>query len=145
MTIVISAKNKLGFIINTLTMPNNDQHLAVWQRCNDMVISWIINSLTHDINYSVLYAETSQILWNELNSRYVKANGAKFYQFQKNLCQITLVSSDIATYFSKMKSNWGELNAINTIPSWTCGDAHSFAKSDEDQRLIQFLVGLNHS
>ncbi|XP_076934508.1 uncharacterized protein LOC143600821 [Bidens hawaiensis] len=73
------------------------------------------------------------------------ANGVKIYQLQKNLCHLTQGSSGIATNFAKMKSNWDELNAINTIPSCTCGAAHAFAKRDEDQRLIQFLVGLNPS
>ncbi|XP_076942039.1 uncharacterized protein LOC143611775 [Bidens hawaiensis] len=101
-----------------------------------MVISWILNTLTRDISYSVLYAETAQILWNDLNSRYGKENGAKFYQLQKNLCQIIQGSSDIAAYFTKMKSNWDELNANNTIPSCKCGAAHWFAKREEEQRLI---------
>ncbi|XP_076942002.1 uncharacterized protein LOC143611727 [Bidens hawaiensis] len=108
-----------------------------------MVISWILNTFTGDISSSFLYAETAQILLNELNSRYDQANGAKFYQLQKNL--ITQGSSDIATYFAKMKSDWDELNAINTIPSCNYGAAQFFAKRDEDQRPIQFLLGLNPS
>ncbi|XP_076895426.1 uncharacterized protein LOC143548042 [Bidens hawaiensis] len=134
-TIALSTKNKLGFINNNVIMPANESHLAFWRSCNDLVISWILNTLTHDIRDSVLYDETAQILLNELNSRYGQANGAKIYQLQKNFCQITQGSSD--TYFAKMKSNWDELNAINTIPSCTCGVAHAFAKRDEDQRLIQ--------
>ncbi|XP_076881114.1 uncharacterized protein LOC143529151 [Bidens hawaiensis] len=43
------------------------------------------------------------------------------------------------------QSNWDELNTINIIPSCTCGAAHSFAKRYGDQRLIQFLIGLNPS
>ncbi|XP_076889166.1 uncharacterized protein LOC143539853 [Bidens hawaiensis] len=108
-----------------------------------MVISWILNTLNHDIRDSVLYAETAQTLWNELNSRYEQAINARIYQFQKNICQISQGSSDIATYFAKMKSYWDELNAVNSIPSCTCEAAHEFAKREEDQRLIQFLVGLN--
>ncbi|XP_076945057.1 uncharacterized protein LOC143615963 [Bidens hawaiensis] len=118
MTIALSAKNKLGFINNTVIMPANQPHLVYWQRCNDMVISWILNTLNHDIRDSVLYAETSQILWNELDSRYGQAND---------------------------KSNWDELNAVNSIPSCTCGAAHAFAKREEDLRLIQFLFRLNPS
>ncbi|XP_076911116.1 uncharacterized protein LOC143568984 [Bidens hawaiensis] len=106
MTIALSAINKLCFVNNTLVMPGDEHHLAVWKRCNDMVISWIRNTLTQDIIDSVLYAETAKALWNELNARYGQANGAKFYQFQNNLCQITQGNNDISTYFAKMKSNW---------------------------------------
>ncbi|XP_076917653.1 uncharacterized protein LOC143577776 [Bidens hawaiensis] len=143
--IAFSTKNKLGFINNTLVMPENEQQLLFWQHCNDMVISWILNTITHDIRDSSLNDEIAQIIWSAINSCYGHANGAKFNQLQKNLSQIIQGSSDIATYFVKMKSNWDELNAINTIPSCTCGVTHSFAKRDADQRLIQFLVGLNPS
>ncbi|XP_076934250.1 uncharacterized protein LOC143600440 [Bidens hawaiensis] len=115
-TIALSAKNKIGFINNTVNMPTNQPYLALLKRCNDIVKSWILNTLNHDIRDSVLYAETAQILWNELNSRYSQANSAR-----------------------------DELNAINSIPSCACGAAHAFAKREEDQRLIQFLVGLNPS
>ncbi|XP_076941309.1 uncharacterized protein LOC143610822 [Bidens hawaiensis] len=104
-----------------------------------MVISWILNTLNHNIRDSVLYAETAQSLWNELNSRYGQDGGARVYQLQKNLCQISQGSSDIVTYFAKMKSYWDELNVVNSIPSCTCGASHAFAKREEDQRLIQFL------
>ncbi|XP_076939480.1 uncharacterized protein LOC143608294 [Bidens hawaiensis] len=143
MSIALPAKNKFGFINNTVPMPANQAHLALWQRCNDMVISWILNTLNHNIRDSVLYAETAQTLWNELKSRYGQPSGARVYQLQKNLCQISQGSSDIVTYFAKMKSYRDELNAVNSIPSCTCGAAHAFAKREEDQRLIQFLVGLN--
>ncbi|XP_076919388.1 uncharacterized protein LOC143580172 [Bidens hawaiensis] len=93
----------------------------------------------------VLYAETAQNLWNELNSRYGQASGVRVYQLQKNIYQISQVSSDIATYFAKKKSNWDELNVVNSIPSCTCGAVHAFSKREEDQRLIQCLVGLNPS
>ncbi|XP_076900036.1 uncharacterized protein LOC143554063 [Bidens hawaiensis] len=122
------AKNKLCFVNNTLVMPSDEQQMTVWKRCSDMVISWILNTLTQDISDSVLYAQTAKALWNELNARYGQANGAKFYKLQKNLCQITHGNNDIPTYFAKMKSNWDELNATNTLPSCTCGEAHAFAK-----------------
>ncbi|KAM0048148.1 putative RNA-directed DNA polymerase [Helianthus debilis subsp. tardiflorus] len=145
MMIALSAKNKLGFINNGVSRPIDDLHSALWQRCNDMVTSWILNTLSRDISGSVLYAETAQQLWNELNVRYGQANGAKLYQLQKNLCEITQGNNDIATYFTKIKSIWDELNALNQMPSCTCGVTHLVAKREEDQRLVQFLMGLNLS
>ncbi|XP_076918652.1 uncharacterized protein LOC143579153 [Bidens hawaiensis] len=111
--ISLSAKNKLGFIYGTISRPA-DSSLALWQQCNDMVISWILNTLSREISESVLYTETAQQLWTELNDRYGQTNGAKLYQLQKNLCQISQAS-------------------------------HLIAKREEDQRLVQFLMGLNPS
>ncbi|XP_022017416.1 uncharacterized protein LOC110917105 [Helianthus annuus] len=143
MTIALSAKNKLGFVTGQFVQPNVSSQIHLWNRCNDMVISWILNSLSREIGASVLYVESAHQLWMELNDRYGQVNGAKFYQLQKNLCEIVQGNCDVATYFTKLKTNWDELNAINVIPPCTCATAHLIAKRDEDQRLMQFLMGLN--
>ncbi|XP_076908854.1 uncharacterized protein LOC143565905 [Bidens hawaiensis] len=123
MTIALSAKNKLDFVKNGVIRATDVSQLSLWERCNNMVISWIFNTLSREIAESVLYTESAYQLWQELNDRYGQANGAKLYQLQKNLCQITQGNSDIATYFAKVKTNWDELTSLNLIPSCTCGAA----------------------
>ena len=50
MLVSLSAKNKLGFIKGTIPTPNEtDATYQIWQRCNDMVLSWIFNSLSPDL------------------------------------------------------------------------------------------------
>ncbi|KAD5961517.1 hypothetical protein E3N88_12990 [Mikania micrantha] len=143
MTIALSAKNKLSFVDGRSVQPMNPLQIETWKRCNDMVISWILNTLSRDISESVIYTETASQLWKELNDRYGQPNGAKLYQLQKNLCEISQGTDDIATYFTKMKRNWDELNTLSIIPSCTCGASQILAKREEDQRLVQFLMGLN--
>ncbi|XP_076947533.1 uncharacterized protein LOC143619507 [Bidens hawaiensis] len=66
-SIALSAKNKLGFVngeIEAATVPIQRQ---TWQRCNNMVISWLLNALSKDISESVLYAQTANQIWKELN------------------------------------------------------------------------------
>ncbi|XP_075085115.1 uncharacterized protein LOC142168340 [Nicotiana tabacum] len=53
----LSVKNKLGFIIGECKRP--DPHSPMfrqWERCDDMVTSWILNSLSKAIAGSVEYA-----------------------------------------------------------------------------------------
>ncbi|KAD3068753.1 hypothetical protein E3N88_36633 [Mikania micrantha] len=50
MTIALSAKNKLCFINENFVRPTDSTQLALWQRCNDMVISWILNTLSREIS-----------------------------------------------------------------------------------------------
>lgn len=51
MTMALLAKNRLGFINGTLLKPSNPTHLmlAPWMRCNNMVNSWILNSVSSKI------------------------------------------------------------------------------------------------
>jgi hypothetical protein len=62
MTISLNAKSKLGFIDGTIAMPSAksqpDAH-ASWRKCNDMILSWILNSITPDLADSVIYSTTA--------------------------------------------------------------------------------------
>ncbi|XP_021986851.1 uncharacterized protein LOC110883393 [Helianthus annuus] len=143
MTIALSAKNKLLFVNGEFASPTDSSQLSLWNRCNDIVVSWIINTLSREISGSVLYVASARQLWLELNDRYGQDNGAKYYQLQKSLTDLVQGNSDIASYFTRLKTVWDELMSINTIPICTCGTANLLAKRDEDQRLRQFLMGLN--
>ena len=65
MRISLSAKNKLGFVDGTVKKPSkktDPDEFSLWQRCNDMILSWILNSLDQDIADSVIYSDTQSKL-----------------------------------------------------------------------------------
>ncbi|KAF3634331.1 hypothetical protein FXO37_26543 [Capsicum annuum] len=69
--ISLSAKNKLGFIDDACPAPSStDVSFRLWNRCNDMVIFWLLNSLSKDIADSVLYSRTTKDLWIDLEHRF---------------------------------------------------------------------------
>ncbi|XP_075099180.1 uncharacterized protein LOC142176039 [Nicotiana tabacum] len=78
--IALSAKNKIGFIDGSIKEPdlNSDTHKA-WNRYNDMVISWLLNSLSKDIADSVLYSKTAKDIRIELEAKFSQCNGAQLY------------------------------------------------------------------
>ncbi|XP_059306233.1 uncharacterized protein LOC132057623 [Lycium ferocissimum] len=119
--IALSAKNKLGMIDGTSEVPNTSSaNYKAWTRCNDMVISWILNSLSKDIVESVLYLKTTQKIWKELATRFGQCNGAQLYQLQKELSDAVQGNSDIASYFTKVKKIWDELYALITFDQCSC-------------------------
>nr|XP_009592340.1 uncharacterized protein LOC104089199 [Nicotiana tomentosiformis] len=74
----LSVKNKLGFINGDSKRPDvTSLHFRQWERCDDMVTSWILNSLSKDIADSVEYVNDFVELWKELEDRYDQKNGAK--------------------------------------------------------------------
>ncbi|VFQ60654.1 unnamed protein product [Cuscuta campestris] len=52
---------------------------------------------------------------------------------------------DIAAYYTKLKKSWDELSAITKSPDCTCGAIQALLKHDQDQKLIQYLMGLNYA
>lgn len=146
--IALSAKNKLGFIDGSAveSYANSQDHKG-WSRCNDMVISWILNSLSKDIAKSVLYSKTAKEIWKDLATRFEQCNGAQLYQLQKELSDAKQGGSDITGYFTKVKRLWDELDALNTFDHCscrcTCQGKQETIKAHQDNMLIQFLMGLN--
>lgn len=146
--IALSAKKKLGFINGTYKIPDllTADH-EKWVCCNDMVTSWLLNSLTKEIGDSVIYSKTAKELWDSLEHRFGKSNGAKLYHLQKEISGLVQGNSDVAGYFTKLKRLWDELDSLNLNICCTCEckceGKSKLAKSLHDQRLIQFLMGLN--
>ncbi|XP_059315522.1 uncharacterized protein LOC132066174 [Lycium ferocissimum] len=150
MWIALTAKNKAGFIDGTTAEPavGSDLHPS-WSRSNNMVISWLLNSLSRDISESVLYYHTAKDIWVELEARFGQSSGARLYQLQKELSDLVQGSSDIAAYFTKIKRLWDELDTLDSfIPCsciCSCGAKEKNVKFKQDERLVKFLMGLNDS
>lgn len=141
--IALSAKNKVGFIDGSHKAPDsNSTDFKLWSRCNDMVISWLLNSLSKEIVDNVIYSKTARDLWKELEDRFGQSNGAKLYHLQKELSDLVQGKNDIAGYFTKIKGLWDELDVLNTNVNCSCacqcGGKTKMSKSLQDERLIQF-------
>ena len=56
--IALLAKHKISFIDESYEKPNaNSPLLPYWKRCNDMILSWLLNSMHKTIRDSVLFYE----------------------------------------------------------------------------------------
>ena len=60
MEIALSTKRKLPFIHGTLPKRTDDPVKGdQWDACNNLVIAWIMNSVSHSIIESILYIESA--------------------------------------------------------------------------------------
>nr|GLL38011.1 uncharacterized protein LOC109150247 [Ipomoea trifida] len=73
MSMALSCKNKIKFVNGSILKPEeNDPKFEVWGRCNDMVMSWIVRSLSPTIGQSVLWIDTAYGIWRDLKRRFSK-------------------------------------------------------------------------
>ncbi|KAL6334486.1 hypothetical protein AAG906_016031 [Vitis piasezkii] len=80
----------------TIPCPESDGLLfGTWIRYNNMVISWIINSVHKDIINSLLYFDTAVGIWNDLRDRFCQSNGPRIFQIKKHLIALNQGSLDI--------------------------------------------------
>ncbi|KAH0665181.1 hypothetical protein KY285_026387 [Solanum tuberosum] len=112
-----------------------------------MVTSWLLNSLSKEIAYSVIYYKIAEALWKDLEDHFGQPNGAKLYHLQKEVNDLAQGFNDIAGYYTRLKGLWDELDLLNTKNccscTCTCVGENVSCKALKDERLIQFLMGLN--
>ncbi|XP_015159452.1 uncharacterized protein [Solanum tuberosum] len=144
----LSVKNKTGFINGKVLKPPLDSPgFAQWERCDDMVTSWILNSLSKDLRDSLQYVDNAKELWDELEDKYNQPNRAKLYQLQRELSDLSQGNLDVIGYYTRIKKLWEELSTLDTNSQCTClctcGGKSKMHKAELDRRLIQFFMGLN--
>lgn len=89
MQIALSTKKKFVIINGDFTAPKNDSPLfAHWKRVNDMVITWILNTVSNDIKNSMNYMDNAFTVWNELNKMFSAVSSHKYYETQRDLFRL---------------------------------------------------------
>lgn len=129
--ISLSAKNKLGFVDGSVKRPSvetDPEGFSLWRRCNDMVLSWILNSLEQDIADSVIYSDTAHDIWQDLEERFSQSNAPRIFQIQRDIASLTQDQMTVAAYYTKLKGLWDELASYNNVSPCSCGAMKTHAE-----------------
>ncbi|XP_071688656.1 uncharacterized protein [Rutidosis leptorrhynchoides] len=119
MLLALSTKNKLGFINGTVIRNTNDEVLgSQWDRCNSVVLSWILGSVSEDLYYGQIFSTNATQVWTELKETYDKIDTSIIYNLH---------------------------HQINTLKqaAFTCPAATSVKDHKKMMKLMQFLMGLS--
>ncbi|XP_075087592.1 uncharacterized protein LOC142169605 [Nicotiana tabacum] len=128
--------------------PFDGNGFVIWRKniltaiYNDMVIAWITNSLSKDIANSVMGFDTAKDIWDNINERFGTSNDSKYIQIQREISVASQGPLDIATYFTKLRGLWDELNTAYVGPSNilmmpslpSLSKAYSMLQHDEKQK-----------
>ncbi|XP_075518245.1 uncharacterized protein LOC142552365 isoform X2 [Primulina tabacum] len=150
MKIALSVKNKLGFIDGSIARPSETEWNLhnYWIRNNNIVISWILNSVSKEISASILFAESAAEIWQDLKERFQQSNGPRVFQLRRELVSLRQEQDPVSVYFTKLKALWDELT--NYRPMCSCGlcDCQGVKKIEayfQADYTMAFLMGLNDS
>ncbi|KAL5573861.1 hypothetical protein UlMin_023458 [Ulmus minor] len=86
MLIALSVKSKLGFIDGSIPKPAGTYpNLKSWSRNNNIVISWILNSVSKEISASIIFFDSAYEIWLDLKDRFQQSNGPRIFQLCREL------------------------------------------------------------
>ncbi|KAH0708932.1 hypothetical protein KY290_012179 [Solanum tuberosum] len=119
MTIALQAKRKLGFITGAYKKDSvRDEHHEHWETYNAL---------------------------EDLKERFDKVNRIRIYQLHKEINSINQGTSTVAKYFTRLKELWSEFDAVVPFPDCGCVRGKEYVEHLQQQRLLQFVGGLNDS
>ncbi|KAL5713994.1 hypothetical protein ACHQM5_016016 [Ranunculus cassubicifolius] len=139
----LNAKGKLGFVDGSLPPPTDPLEFSCWKRCDDLVCSWILNSVIPEIRSSCLYADCALTIWKDLHSRFSQSNAPKLYQLKTAISNLKQEDMSVTTYFTRLKSLWDELDSILPTEQCICGTGKAILERIAKDRAIEFMQGLH--
>ncbi|XP_019186566.1 PREDICTED: uncharacterized protein LOC109181269 [Ipomoea nil] len=152
MTMALSCKNKTAFINGAIRKPPEDdlERYMAWERCNNIVASWIIRSLSPTIGRSVLWIDTAHGIWNDLKRRFSKQDLFRIAEIKCEIYQIKQGDNSLNEYFTKQKLMWDELSILRPMVYCDCAVKCNCGKKIDDlneqlemDKLSIFLIGLH--
>ncbi|CAL9022958.1 unnamed protein product, partial [Prunus brigantina] len=97
--------------------------LSKWTRCNNLVKSWLLNSISPDIGASIIYNDVASDIWNDLKERFSHANSVHLFHIEQEIHDCVQGSMTIGAYYTKLKGLWDARDALCSLPSCNCGAA----------------------
>ncbi|XP_074361251.1 uncharacterized protein LOC141701514 [Apium graveolens] len=133
-TISLSVKNKIGIVNGTYVRPEETSVLrAQWDRVNDMVISWIMNTVSNEISNGMDFVTSAHQMWEELHDQFSSVNGHRVYQVLKELHALEHSDKSVEIYYHKLKNLWDEYAALESVIAYKCGCQCGFYKLHEER------------
>ncbi|XP_021758654.1 uncharacterized protein LOC110723616 [Chenopodium quinoa] len=132
MMLGFSSRNKLGFINGTVVQPlETDPNYGSWQRCNDLVIGWLLFSLDKKIAKSVWFYKTASEIWKDLEERFGQTSATQLFSLHQELANMKQEKDD--------ENPLPVCNCRNCV----CMITQKILKTQQDQRLMMFLMKLD--
>ncbi|GJV78261.1 hypothetical protein Tco_1509845 [Tanacetum coccineum] len=126
MKLALQARNKYAFVDGTCVksayVASNILY-AQWDRCNVVVLTWIMNYVSADVYMGLVYSVDAATVWKDLESTYDKVDGS--------------------IIFNLLNSLWREFDALTKLPVYVCDANKELDTHNKLMKLMQFLMGLD--
>ena len=121
MKIGLLGKGKLGFVNSKCSKSSFPASLHdLWKKCNAIVLSWIMISVSRELLSGIVYASNVQQVWNDLKERFDKVDGSRIFFLHKEIATLTQGVLSVCSYYSKLKEFWIEFDSLMPCPRRNC-------------------------
>ncbi|XP_062104351.1 uncharacterized protein LOC133815537 [Humulus lupulus] len=147
-SISISAENKTAFIDGSLPRPPaNDANHSSKEQCNNMVMDWLLPSVSKEIKASIMYNVRVVDMWNDLHGRFNLSNKPWIFQLKTSIQSLKQGDNNVNTLPNSLLSRISFKNISLALLAFVVvlgepSKLHDYYTIDQ---IIQFLTGLSDS
>lgn len=142
----LRAKKKIGFIDGTFPQPGEgDANLESWLSVNSLIVGWIRTSIEPRVRSTVTFITNAHKLWENLKQRFAVGNKVRVHQLMEQLASCRQNGQSVIDYYGRLATKWEEMQIYKPIPPCTCSAASMYEKERADERVHQFIMGLDES
>ncbi|KAG7536483.1 GAG-pre-integrase domain [Arabidopsis suecica] len=147
----LQAKRKTGFINGSIPKPPaNDPNYENWKTVNSMIVGWIRTSIEPKVKSTVTFISDARLLWLDLKQRFSVGNKVRIHQVIAQLALCRQDGQSVLEYFGRLSTLWEEYQLYKPITVCscglcTCGATSAPAKEREEEKIHQFVLGLDES
>ncbi|KAE8721524.1 hypothetical protein F3Y22_tig00015825pilonHSYRG00003 [Hibiscus syriacus] len=124
MRIALLVKNKLGFVDGSCRRDDSPDALqSQWERCNALVLSWILNSVSPDLSDGIVFASYVEAVWKDHKERFDKIDGSRVFFLYRSIATLVQGESSVSVYFTRLKLLWDEYTALVPFSFCDCETA----------------------
>ncbi|XP_014503350.1 uncharacterized protein LOC106763698 [Vigna radiata var. radiata] len=125
----LSAKDKVEFVLGSTIQPSKiDASFPAWFRCNSMVVSWLLHSVSPSIRESIIWMDIAIDIWIYLKNHFAQGDLARISTLQMEATTLSQGELSVTDFFTKLWVLWDELDCFRPDPVY---------------RAMQLLRGLN--
>ncbi|XP_057952074.1 uncharacterized protein LOC131146466 [Malania oleifera] len=109
-----------------------------------MVTAWLVNSMKPSIGKIYLFLPTMKDVLDPVREMYSNVESySQIFEMKTRLWKMRQGERDVTKYFMEMTHLWQELD-LSIEEEWECsGDSTRYKKRLENERVFEFLAGLN--
>ncbi|KAI4324258.1 hypothetical protein L6164_023811 [Bauhinia variegata] len=104
-TMALTVKNKIRLIDGSIKEPaeQNSDEWQQWNRCNNLVKTWLLGSMSKDIANSVINCKDAAQMWRDLKERFSHVNVVQLFNVENEINNCIQGSMSVSSYFTKLK------------------------------------------
>ncbi|XP_024027458.1 uncharacterized protein LOC112093390 [Morus notabilis] len=141
----ICGKGEDEYLTGKIILPlEGDPKFRLWKTENNMVMSWLVNSMTNEIGENFLLYSTVREIWDAAKEFYSsKENASIIFEIETTIHDLRQGDLSVTQFYNILTRHWQQLD-VSEDYKWGCpDDAKRFREIVEKKKIFKFLMGLN--